>query len=72
VKNKNICWISLLLFSTFFAYVTFCDEAQSGAPDVFATAAAKITDTKTDRLDKIMALHAFVRDNVAETRTQYG
>jgi len=39
---------------------------------VFTTKATELTSSLTGRVDKIIALHAFVRDEIAQAKTQYG
>ena len=39
---------------------------------VFSTKALELTKEKTDRIDKLQAIHTFVRDSIGQAKTQYG
>ena len=52
-------------------------SAQSAAPAVgddaaFLAKAQELTKDKVSRLDKLQALQTFVRDEIAQAKTQYG
>jgi hypothetical protein len=47
-----------------------CEEVESGS-NIVAKAQQLVTG-KTTRLQKLTALQTFVRDDIAEARTQYG
>lgn len=66
----------ILLLSAAAVVVGFgiCADSASKEEDpaVFAAKAKELTTGKTSRLEKIAALHAFVRDQIAEVPTNYG
>jgi hypothetical protein len=49
-----------------------CDPADGSDTNAIAVKAQELTKDKSARIDKLMALHTFVRDEVALARTQYG
>lgn len=44
----------------------------AGDAELFKTQAAKLTEDKKTRMDKINAIFAFVRDEVKQVPTKYG
>jgi len=50
----------------------FGQTATNDVNAVFATKATELTSALTGRVDKIIALQGFVRDEIAQAQTQYG
>ena len=46
--------------------------AQEKETELFSKEASRITGDKTERMDKVIAIHAFVRDEIQESKTQWG
>lgn len=40
--------------------------------DPVAKQAGQLVDGKTSRIDKLIAVHVFVRDEISQTKTKYG
>jgi hypothetical protein len=40
--------------------------------DPLAKQAGQLVDGKTSRVEKLIAVHGFVRDQISETKTKYG
>ena len=53
-------------------YAQTCNTVTNSDDSVFQTKAQELTQDKVSRLDKLQALHTFVRDEIAQARTQYG
>jgi|GEM_PF-3928021 len=49
-----------------------CGEAATGDDKAIATKAKELVTGKNTRLEKISALHSFVRDEIGQAKTQYG
>jgi hypothetical protein len=48
------------------------EEAADKQEDPVAAKAEELTADKTSQAEKILALHAFVRDEIREVPTEYG
>lgn len=62
----------LVLMTALSSYAQSNAAPAAVPPDEFATKAQELTKDKTDRLDRLQALHTFVRDSIAQAKTQYG
>ena len=49
-----------------------CDVATNAEDSLIAAKAQELAKDKPARLNKITALHTFVRDEIAQAKTQYG
>jgi hypothetical protein len=49
-----------------------CGVATNAEDSAIASTAQELVKDKPTRLDKLTALHAFVRDEIAQAKTQYG
>ena len=67
--------ISLMLmvaFSRGMAADAGCATPEAGDDKAFDTKAKELLTGKNTRLEKISALHSFVRDEIGQAKTQYG
>ena len=64
-----VCWLTLFLFSP---ATPAAENAATNDAVLFAAKARELTAGKDTRIDKIIALQAFVRDEIAQAKTQYG
>ena len=66
-------WTSMfLLVFLLVAGFASAQTASNAENQVFLAKAAELTSGLTGRVDKVIAVHAFVRDTIAQATTQYG
>ena len=62
----------IVLLLALSAHAQCAPDAASPDDGIFLTKAQELTQGKETRLDKLLAIHAFVCNEVAQAKTQYG
>jgi len=68
--NKTLALALLLGAGLALAVTAFAEEAEV-APDKIATKAGELVAERTTRLEKLAAVHRYVRDEIREVKTRY-
>jgi len=64
----GVALILILLVAS--GIIAFLRNTEAGENDFHSTA-AKLSEDKQTRVEKVIALHAFVRDEIREVKAQY-
>jgi len=70
-KILFLAMLTVLLFA-FSGYAQTAPATAAAQPPAFQVKADELIKDKATRLEKIQAIHAFVRDQIDQAPTQYG
>lgn len=69
---QRCAWMLCLALVWAYCMALAGEEAADKQEDPVAAKAEELTADKTSQAEKILALHAFVRDEIREVPTEYG
>jgi hypothetical protein len=71
MKNFKIA-LTVLVCGMVIASIGNAQTATNDDGKIFADKAKELTQGKNTRIEKLIAIHSFVRDDIAQAKTQFG
>jgi hypothetical protein len=71
MRNFKIA-LTVLICGIVIASIGSAQTATNGDDKAFTDKAKELTQGKDTRIEKLIAVHAFVRDEISQTKTQFG